>query len=169
MWDPLHDPDLLSSTLHERCRLCSMGIMKRSLPLLACVLLLAPAMAQTRSPNEFPKQPQRTPDVPERRGVALQEGSPMAGSPSTRDSLAAAFFYPDTALANILLDHSQAERITELDNRYVERLQQLGTTDGTDAGYRKLWAARRDELRVILTPVQFKRWQELNGEAGTEP
>ena len=169
MWDPLHDPDLLSSTLHERCRLCSMGIMKRSLPLLACMLLLAPAMAQTRSPNEFPKQPQRTPDVPERRGVALQEGSPMAGSPSTRDSLAAAFFYPDTALANILLDHSQAQRVTELDNRYVERLQQLGTTDGTDPGYQKLWAARRDELRMILTPVQFKRWQELNGEVGTEP
>ena len=142
--------------------------MKRSLPLLACVLLLAPAMAQTRSPNEFPKQPQRTLDVPERRGVALQEGAPMAGSPRA-DSLAAPFFYPDTALANILLDHSQAERITELDNRYVERLQQLGTTDGTDPGYRKLWAARRDELRVILTPVQFKRWQELNGEAGTEP
>ena len=30
--------------MHERCRLCSMGIMKRSLPLLVCVLLLAPAI-----------------------------------------------------------------------------------------------------------------------------
>ena len=135
-------------------------VIKRTIPLIACVLLLVPATAQT-TPTDNTKQPQ--PSVPraqERQHVPQPDrSSSTAGNPGTRsDTLGTALYYPDTALANILLDHSQAQRVADLDVRYAERLQELGSTDAADPAYQKVWAARRDDLRLIFTPVQFKQW-----------
>ncbi|HEY0976687.1 MAG TPA: hypothetical protein VGE21_04395 [Flavobacteriales bacterium] len=146
--------------------------MERFIYLTAAVLLMGSLSAQTTpQPNDLGRDRNKDGSLQMQRDRREQDQrfAPQAGSPRAQDdTLDAAFFAPDTALASILLDRSQAQRVLDIDRVYSERLQDLGTTDPADERYRLLWTERREALKNILTPLQFSRWQELNGEL-TEP
>ena len=72
--------------------------------------------------------------------------------------------FADTAFTSLVLDPGQLERIRAMDARYSEEFIALGPVTGDDPRYIDLWQRRRKEIATILTPIQFERWQELNGE-----
>ena len=70
--------------------------------------------------------------------------------------------FQDTALTSLVLDPAQAERIQKMDRHYVEEIGRMDIVDRNDPRYRQLWLRRADEIKTILTPVQYERWKQLN-------
>jgi len=137
--------------------------MERKMLFAASVLLFTSVYAQ-----DVPRNPKDPGGGVERQSEPRLP--PMAGNPRTQADSTGLAFTPDTAFASILLDRSQAQRIQDMDRRYAAELQELGTTDGNDEAYRELWQRRTKEIQSILTPLQFARWEELNGQtAPVEP
>ncbi|MEO8067573.1 MAG: hypothetical protein ABI599_07775 [Flavobacteriales bacterium] len=136
---------------------------QRNLLLAASALVLAGLHAQDVPPptNNDRKEPSRNSDRQDPRPPD-QGTTPMAGSPGDRWDSRNAQQVQDSAFASLLLDPGQAKRIADMERRYAEEFARVGTADRNDPAYRKVWDRRRTEIQSILTPVQYKRWQELN-------
>ena len=143
----------------------------RTLQHLLVFLLVTGSMAtawgqETPAPNDRNKNtdpnrellPERSmPDVP---GRSPEES---AGNPEGTQNPGNTQF-ADTAFSSLVLDPGQLERIHAMDARYAEEFISLGSVTADDPRYIDIWNRRRKEIATILTPIQFERWQELNGE-----
>lgn len=70
--------------------------------------------------------------------------------------------FDETTGAELGLEQSQMDRLIEVDSRYEEEITALGE-DATDE--REVIITRRnEEVRAILTPEQYARWEAKQNE-----
>ena len=61
------------------------------------------------------------------------------------------------------LKADQMKRLQAVDSRYKERYSGLGATPWTNAGYAPLTEQRNTEVKSILTPQQYDKWDATYG------
>jgi hypothetical protein len=59
---------------------------------------------------------------------------------------------------DLQLNNSQIDRVRDLDERYERRYRDLGPDPLNSPGYRELYDERDREIRGVLTPEQYGRW-----------
>jgi hypothetical protein len=106
---------------------------------------------------------QTTPNVPTNTGPGTEMTTPppypsggATQTPSPQNSAWQRF--NEATGRELQLNSEQYTRIRDLDDRYERRYRDLGTDPLSAPGYRELHEERDREIRGVLTPEQYDRW-----------
>lgn len=106
---------------------------------------------------------QSTPNVPSNTQPGLESTTPPPYPPEGTENKASqqnsAWKRFNAATdRDLRLNTDQMSRLRDLDERYERRYQDLGPDPVNAPGYRELYDERDREIRGVLTPEQYERW-----------
>lgn len=134
------------------------------------LLSLFSAQAQTHPVPDPPTNP-GSPTMPaDQQDHRLQQRDPQQpGTKQTRTNDGWIMFDERNTM-DLDLQEDQLQRLRDVDGRYQKEYAAFGTAPSKNPGYRTLTEKRNADVRGILTPDQYARWERMRtGTRGKTP